>query len=131
MSKDWAEADEETFPEADPAPSSDIQTRDNYGSRGYGDRDNGSGGGGGYGRDGGSHGRRDSGGGGGYDDRRGSGGGYDDRRGGGGGYEGGGGGGRSYGGGGGGGGREYEQVPAPDVPPYKVRWTSGFGAVPC
>ena len=46
----------------------------------------------------------------------GGGGGYEDRRGGGGG-------GGYGGGGGGGGGRDFEEVPVPDAPPFKVRST--------
>lgn len=131
MSTDWAEADEETFPdvaEAAPAPSSNDHAGNSSGrggDGGYGNnrdrydnnsRDGGGGGGGGdrYGRSGG-------GGGGDYDNRRGGGGsGYGDG-GGGGGY----GGSRGYGGGGG---RDFEQVPVPDEPPYKVRPGRANGA---
>lgn len=109
MSKSsWAEADEDTFPdvaERTLAPSNDTQARDNYGSGGGYDRD---------GRDGSRDGGRD---GGAY--------GRDHSGGGGGGYNGG----RGYGPGGGGGRvggdrreREYEQVPVPDAPPYKVSY---------
>lgn len=121
MSKDWAEADEETFPDVAEASPPEVTPTDKHaaedsfsvsGERNRdGRRDSGGysrdGGGGGYGRDGGGYSH-------GYDSRRG--GGYDSR-GGGGSYDGGGGGGRSYGGGG----REHEQVPVPDAPPFKVR----------
>lgn len=111
MSKDWAEADEETFPDVAEASPPEAPPTDKHAAEdSFRDRDGRrDGGGGGYGRD--SHG---------YDSRRG--GGYDNR-GGGGSYDGGGGGGRSYGGGG----REHEQVPVPDVPPFKVR--SFFGVL--
>lgn len=122
MSTDWAEADEETFPdvaEAAPAPSSNDHAGNSHGR----------GGDGGYGnnRDGYDNNSRDGGGGGGDRYGRGGGGGggdYDNRRGGGGSGYGDGGGGGGYGGSrgyGGGGGRDFEQVPVPDEPPYKVR----------
>lgn len=96
----WAEADTQDFPDAaepEHPPVSDNNAGDSSAR----------GGDGGYGNNRDSNDRDSRDGGGGYDNRRGGGGG-------GGGY----GGGRSYGGGGN---REYEQVPVPNEPPYKVR----------
>lgn len=124
MSKDWAEADEETFPDVAEASPPDVPPTDKHAAeesyRVSGERDGerdgrrDSGGSGGYSRDGGGggYGRNGGGYGHGYDSRRGGG---HDNRGGGGSYDGGSG--RSYGGGG----REHEQVPVPDAPPFKVR----------
>lgn len=140
----WADADEEAFPDvvaANPAPSGDTQGYNNgsdndhrggHGSGRGGDRYGGTGGRGGYDR-GGDRGGHDRGGDRSSNDRGGGGGGYR-TGGGGGGYHQGGGGGYDQGGGGGGGysggrssgygggGRDREQEPVPNEPPFKVKF---------
>lgn len=104
MATSWADDDEETFPDA--AGKVLASSKNTQHDNGKGNYDNGGERGGTY--DGGrGYDRGDRGGGGGGHDR-------DDR--GGAGY----GGGRSSGYSGGGGGRDHEQVPIPDDPPYKV-----------